>query len=309
MKKNYFLVFLFIILILNFSCKKPDIIPAYLILLDEDFKDCIDVTNYNNTHEQNYDEKELAAIKQQNFRDVLVSLNGTMLGYFPLPCTIPLLPNYSGRNNIRVIPCVRTPNTSTTTLPYHFVTPVEQFFEMEKEGEYRLSDFKLKYMPSVDFPVLETFKQSTAFSPRLPAYPTKIEISYDEELDKDIGKIALVDSATYFDVVTSYFPLLGRGERQFWEISYKSINGQMTTYLNFEKNISGITVQPMMVYPSTQGVWKKTYIDITDIVMQASSIAPQVSVRLQITGIREKESLDSYFYFENIKLITMNAPY
>jgi hypothetical protein len=311
MKKNYSLIFLFLFLVLNFSCRKPDITPAYLILSDKDFIDCIDVSDFNITHDQNYDPKELDAIKQQRFKDVLVSLNGKELGYWQLPCKIPLLPNYSGNNNIRIIPCVRLINTTTTTIQYHFVTPIEQFFEMKKEGEYRLSDFKLKYIPSVEFPVLETFTQSTDFKPRADSlYAAAIEIVYDKELKKDIGRIVLFDTVKFFDVVTSYFPLLGKGERQFWEISYKSINGEMTTHLNFEKTISGITHQDMMVLPSTEGVWKKAYINITDIIMQVSSTAPQVSVRLEITGLRNNASLDtSYFYFENIKLITMDAPY
>ncbi|MCL2245550.1 MAG: hypothetical protein FWC10_00315 [Lentimicrobiaceae bacterium] len=309
MKNYYLLIFLSIVLILNFSCKKPDITPAYLILSEEDFKDCIDVSNFNNTHDQNYDQNELDAIRQQKFTDVLVSLNGKELGYWNLPCKIPLLPNYSDSNNIRIIPCVRIPHTSTTTTQYHFVTPYEKFFAMNKEGEYQVSDIKLKYVSSVDFSILETFTQSTDFSPRDSTYPATIQIVHDDELNKNIGKLVLADSDVYFDIVTPYFTLLGQNERQFWEISYKSVNGRMTTYLGFENTITGQTSQSMVILPSTQGVWKKIYINITDIVMQASYTASKVSTRLQITGIRDSVSRDSEFYFENIKLITMDAPY
>ena len=313
MKNNYHLIFLFVILLLNFSCNKPDITPAYLILSDEDFQDCIDVSDYNNVHDHNYDTKELDAIKQQNFTDVLVSLNGKELGYWQLPCTIPLLPDFSGKNNFRIIPCVRTQNTTETTLQYHFITPLDTIFSfMKKEEKYQISGFKLKYVPSVDFQVLETFTQSTDFSPYAEnEFPAAIEIFYDKDLQKDIGKISLSDSASavFFDVVTSYFLLQGQGKRYFWEISYKIDNGQMNTHLNYQNTITGITYQDMMVFPSTRGVWKKAYIDITEKIRQASNIAPQVSTRLRISGFRDKEHLDAYFDFENIKLITMDAPY
>jgi hypothetical protein len=308
MKKNYPFILIFIISILNYSCPKP-VTPAFLIITEKDFEDCIDVSDFNSTHDKNYEPLELDAVKQQKFSDVWVSLNGKDLAPWQLPCTIPLLPDYSGTNYIRVIPCVRTPNTTTTTLQYYFVTPVEQFIEMREEGEYHLSAFKVKYVPSVDFPVLETFMQSTDFKPFLDINPTSIEIYHDDTLQKNIGKITLTDSVKFFDIVTSYFILKGKDERQFWEIKYKSDNGQMVMQLGFENTISGITHYDVMVFPSTHGVWKKAYMDITDIIRQASNIAPQLSVRLRITGIRDKANSKSEFYFENIKLITMYAPY
>jgi len=308
MKKINLFIFSLIFIALNFSCKEK-ISPVFLILSEEDFADCIDVSDFNSTHAQNYDTKELEAIKQQNFSDVLVSLNGFQLGYWKLPCTIPLLPNYSDRNYVRVIPCVRTPHLTLTTVQYHFVTPIEEFFDMTPGGEYRLSNKKLKYLQSVEFPILETFSQSTLFGPRDSIHPVTIQIVYDNDLKKDIGKISLSGNELFFDIATSYFTLLGRGERQFWEISYKTTNGQMITHLNFESDIVGNYNRDMAVLPSTKGNWKKIYIDIADVVMQVSYTAPQISVRLNITGLKEKENQDAEFYFENIKLITMMAPY
>ena len=311
MKNNYPFLCLCVILMLNCTCSQPDITPAFLVLSVEDFKDCIDVSDYNRVHETNYDQKELATIKQQNFTDVLVSLNGKELGYWSLPCRIPLLPNYNDRNNIRIIPCVRTPNTVITTIQYHFITPIDQFFEMEREKEYRFPDLKLEYVPSVDFLVLETFTQSTDFSPRdKNEFPAAMEIIYDEDLKQDIGRILLSDSSSvFFDVVTPYMPLQGEGKRYFWEFSYKIINGRITTHLSFENTISGIINQDLMLFSSTQGGWRKAYIDITEWIMQASNVASQVSTRLRITGTRTNASIDSYYCFENIKLISMDAPY
>jgi len=311
MKKNYPFFFLFFVLIINCSCPSTDMTPAYLILSIENFEGCLDVSNYNNTHEQQYDQKKLDAIMQQNFTDVCVSLNGSLLGYWPLPCTIPLRPDYTNKNNIRIIPCVRTPNTTTTTLQYLFVTPIDiEYNTMEREREYRLSNIQVQYVPSVDFPVLETFELSTDFKPNFPnLFPATIQIIPDEDLNKNIGSIILTDTAVFFDIVTSYFLLQGKGQRQFWEISYKTVNGQMVTILGYENTITGITHQDMIVLPSTEGVWKKLYVDITDRIMQASNIASQISTCLRITGTRNKTDIASEYYFENIKLITMDAPY
>jgi hypothetical protein len=196
-------------------------------------------------------------------------------------------------------------------MEYLFVSPLSQIFEsLEKGSECKFSEIKFEYVQSVAFPVLETFIQSSKFSPRDSVkHKTPMVIVFDDSLRKNIGKVSLGSSEVYFDLVTSYNTLYGKGERQFWEISYKSYNGQMNTYINFESTLSGVTLQNMAVLPSTKGEWKKIYIDITDIIRQACNIATQVSVRLGISGSRINEDLDAYFHFEYVKLITMSAPY
>jgi len=307
MKKCIILFFFTFFVFLFFSCKK-DITPAYLLLTVEDFADCVNVDNFNETHGQTYDEIKLAAIQQHVFKDVLVTLNGKDLGYWQLPCRVPLLPNYSAKNYVRILPCVRVPYLSLKTIPYYFLSPLEQFFEMEREGVYKLSDFKLEYVPSVAFPILETFSQTTLFKPNDTIFPTPMEIFYDAERGKNVGKIALKDTIDFFNVVSPYFYLRGYGVRQFWEIYYKCDSGEIITYLNFQNAATGVPQQDMIVFPATS-TWKKAYIDITDIVTWACGPADRISVRLGIRGYPSQNAKKSYFYFDNVKVITMSAPY
>lgn len=303
MKKSYLFFFFLVIVFLNFSCKKPDITPAYLLLSEEDFQNCINTDNFNKLHETDYNKEELNVIKQQNFTEVLISLRGQSLGYWHLPCRIPLLPDYSQKNNIQVIPCVRTFNTSSTATPYYFLSPVEQFFDMEKEGEYKLSDLKFEYVQSIAFPVLETFSQSTVFKPRNDTIdPVSMEVHSGE------GRIVLTDSVDFFNVVTPYFYLRGQGMRQFWEMEYKCETGEMVAYLEFQNTITGIHNQDMIVFPATTN-WKKAYIDLTDVVSWACGTASRVSVRLGIKGYPAVNAQNATFRFKYVKVITMSAPY
>jgi len=306
MKKCYFLLFLFISIFLYFSCRKTEITPAYLSVSIEDLQNCINVENFNDVHGTNYDKEQRDVIKQQNFKDILVSINGTELGYWQLPCKIPLLPNYSGTNNVRITPCVRIVNSiSLTTVQYTFVAPVEQTFNMEREGEYKLSNLKFEYVKGVSFPVLETFAQSTIFQSNDTIDGARMEISYNEELNKYVGKIALDnDSLKYFNVVTPYFPLKGHLVKHFLEMYYKCEGGEMTVSLNFQNTYSGAPPQDLAVLPSSKS-WKKIYVDISEIIDLASGAAEQVSVRLYIQGNRNSNSKNAYFYFGNVKLISM----
>jgi hypothetical protein len=307
MKNCYFLTFLFIFVFLFFSCKKKDITPAFLYLSEKDFEDCIEnnCSKFNNIHNTSYTDAEFQIIRQQNFKDVYVSLNGKALGYWQFPCTIPLLPDYSGENNIRIIPCVRIPNTTITTTQYHFVNPVDRSFTIEKKGELTFHDIILEYNKEVSFSFLETFSQSTNFASIDTVNHCASLIILEEE---SLGEIILNDSLPFFNVVTGYKGLLGQNCRHFWEISYKS-SGEMITYLEFRGSPSGATHQDMIVHPSTNGVWKKVYIDISDIIKLASNGASRLDVRLGMRGLRNADVPTAFFYFEYVKLISMYAPY
>jgi len=312
MKKFYLFFYISVIFLLNFTCQRIE--PAiYLVLTKENFENCIDVSDFNSTHDKDYSEYNLDIISKQSFTDVYVEFRGTSLGYWALPCTIPLRPDYSGINNVMVTPCVRVVRTSLATQKYVFVSPIEWRIENIEAGEtYTFPEPTFKYLPSVDFPILETFEQSTNFTPRDSAFNSSVEI-YIDDSEKKMGRIALEDSAIYFDVVTnSFIKLLGQFETQFWEISYKIDNGTLFTHLNYKDSPLGITYQPLNWYPSTTNIsgnnWKKAYIDITEQVQMASNGAHQLSVRLQMTGLKDDELRNAYFYFEYIKLITIESP-
>ena len=308
MKKCYFFFFFFTIFLLHFSCKKQDITAAYLVLTKEDFEDCVNVDNFNKVHEQVYDSLELASIKQHNFRDVMVSINGTNLGYWQLPCKIPLLPDYSGKNNIRVTPCARVVNTTLTATPYYFVEPIERFFDIEKEEIIEFKNAKFEYVRGVEFPLLETFSQTTSFKPVDTVFTSSMEIHYDAELKKNVGRVLLEDTVNFFNVASKYFYLNSYGSRHFWEMNYKCESGEIHTYLEFKNAVTGVEYQAMIIYPTT-AKWKKTYIDLSQIISQVSGTADRVYVRLGITGYSKSGVSKANFYFDNIKLITMPAPY
>jgi hypothetical protein len=302
MKNCSSLFFLFIIAFLLFSCKKIDA-PAFLVFSEKDFENCIDISNFNADHETNYDDYELKIISQQRFRDVLASLKGENLGYWQVPCRIPLIPDYSGKNNIRIVPCVRITAMTVTTTEYPFVEPVERDFEMKRGGEYSFSDLKFEYSKGVKFPILETFVQSTGFSSLDTVKGAPLEISQSD--GKHIGEILLDDSLVYFNVATDNMVLEDTYRSVFfWEISYKC-DGEMTTYLRFASGIH----QDMIVFPSTRGTWKTAYINVTEILRMASGTASQISVRFGIRGLRLQNSPDAYFHFEYIKLISMPSPF
>jgi len=314
MKKYYFLLFLSLQFFLFFSCRRPDITPAYLIFSAEDFKDCIenDRKKFNEVHGTDFTDTEFEIIRKHNFRDVFVNINGVDLGYWQLPCTIPLKPDYSKKNLIRVFPCVRLINNTLTTTQYNLVKPFYEFVELERETEYYFSDFvsdfkfKFEYVDSVKFPVFETFEQGTRFASIDTIFGAPIEIFHRDD-GKSVGRIVLKDTLNYFKIATDYFKLKAYHRKQFWEITYRC-DEDITTFLHFQKSSGNIT-QDMIGFYATKEVTKIAYIDITEIVRQVAGTDEYVSVRLGISGIRNSDTKTVIFDIENVKLIDMYAPY
>ena len=306
MKKRYYLIFS-IIFLLTFSCKKTEP-PAYLFISDKDFK--INTDNFNKDHLTEYDNEELEAIRQQSFTSVLVSLRGKVLGYWQLPCTIPLLPDYNTENNILVTPCVKTRNLTENTEPYNFLKSEERFLTIEREGVYKFSDFHIdfEYAKNVTFPILETFSQTTSFKPN-PRDTSKIRVPmeiYKNGEGASMGRIALEDTLMFFNVITSYIDLRP-GYRHYWEMDYFCENGEMETYLDIKSPSTANPEFKLLILPATKS-WKKIYIDLSEWVPLIAGSATKVSVGLGIMGKKNSDA-NAYFYFDNVKLISMPAPY
>ena len=309
MKNRYLLFLVFLIVFFNFSCEKiPP--PVYLYLTEEEFTDCLDndLAKFISTHENSEirTDEEFQIIRQHLFRDVWVSINGKSVAPWQLPCLIPLIPQYGKPNYIRVSASVRAPDSELMTKEYLFVTSITQTFEnLEKGDTIRLSPFKLEYVPSVAFPILDAFIQDTKFSPRDTAYNTPMVPTLDKDMKKNIGVISLSKSEPYFDVVTQYQQMPGKGQRQYWEICYRSSNGEMVGYLGFEK----LPQRNVFVLPSTKEKWKKIYFDATPEIYDACATASQINVRLGISGYKVDDSKEATFNFEYIRLVTMTAFY
>ena len=73
------------------SCKRSDLTPAYIVATPEDFEGCIDVSNFNETHDQNFDQDQLTALTRHKFTHVNLYVNNKNLGCWELPCKVPVL--------------------------------------------------------------------------------------------------------------------------------------------------------------------------------------------------------------------------
>lgn len=302
MKQIHLLIILSAIFITFTSCDEPDLTPAYLVITEADFQNCVDVSNFNVLHEQSYDQFQLDAISSHKFKDVWVYVNGKSLGCWELPCKVPILPNYSEPNIIKLVPGIRLNGVSTMIPAYPFLAPFTATYNMDKEGTYYLSEKEVSfsYPEKIGFPLLETFDQSTAFS-SIDADGINIEIANENE--KTIGKISLEDTLKFFDVKSPILLLKGSGNFTFWEMDYKCDNHIYCEL--FIHTISGVTVPISLVSLNpTNGQWKKIYINLTSTLTDYTTTSAIIPIELVMSGNRKSDQSNTYFHFDNLKIIT-----
>ena len=116
-------------------------------------------------------------------------------------------------------------------------------------------------------------------------------------------EICLTDTLKYFDIKSGEYVLKGNNNFTFWEMDYKC-DEHISCGL-FIRTISGrvVPVSLVSLNPS-KGEWRKVYINLTTVLANYTGVNATVPVQLVMTGNRKGDQTDTYFQFDNIKIIT-----
>ena len=288
------------------SCKRVDLTPAYIVITPEDFENCIDVSNFNETHDQNFDQEQLAALTRHKFTHVNVYVNNKNLGCWELPCKVPVLDvDKSDSCTLIMLPAFPMSGMANTISGYPFLNITRQRVLLQKDRVYEVAQNRPKYVYSeyALFPYFETFANSTSFSPA--ASPTQtgltfLPVTYE---DKNVGEIVLNDAAGLsFDVQSTTFTVPVGSYRVVLEIRYKTegkmdISAKMSgAYYPYKwYSVGGINASP--------DEWKTIHFDLTNTINSnygSSGISTDFSLMLSGVG---KKGQDTHFYIDDIKVV------
>lgn len=298
------LVVVLITLLLS-GCNDVDLTPVFLEITSEDVENCIDVSQFNQQHEMSYDNGQLSVIKAQSFKDFWIYVDGQNLGCWEVPCRIPVVPNYSDSSTVLIYPAVRLNGLSTTLPLYPFVKPYVKKFLFEREAVYTFEDpITFEYSADVEFPMIETFEQSSPFSCVDTMLGVPMTIT---EIDgRTVGHVALLDSnSQFFDLQTPYCQLPCRGTSCFWEMDFMCDN-EVTAEIAFLTTTNTIRYEPLVVLRHTDGKWKSVSINLTQMLGSHSPTAGKMYVRLMIHSAQKDDS-PTHFYFDNLRIVTFKV--
>ncbi|MBP5496248.1 MAG: hypothetical protein J6X98_03665 [Bacteroidales bacterium] len=296
MKRYIYLIISALLISMSFhSCKEPDLTPVYLHITLQDLENCIDVSDFNATHDQNFDQEQLEALKRHRFTHVNVYVDNKNLGCWELPCKVPVLDvNSNDTSTLILIPAIPISGMSNTIWGYPFLNICRQKVILQKGTTYEVGQTPPTYVYSeyARFPFFETFSNSSSFTSTDTAHDalTFVPVSYE---GRNVGEIVLSDS-TYqsFDVSSSKFVAPVGSYRVMLEITYKTdVNVDISMKMSSAYN-------PHMAYSiggfkASPNVWKTIHFDLANTINtyhSGSGSATEVNLILSAAGEKGKVS-------------------
>ena len=209
MKKSVYFLLLWAVIIAA-SCKQPNLTPAYILITPEDINNCVDVSNFNETHSTSYDEEQLSAFQQHTFTHMNVYVNGKNLGCWEVPCKVPVLDmNGMDTASVVILPAFRMTGMTNTVMGYPFFNVLMKKMVLKPGETYDFSNDPLsfRYSSYAICPYLETFINSSSFT----ALDTSHSITFVpcQHDGRSVGAISMTTD-DYFDVATPYITLPAR---------------------------------------------------------------------------------------------------
>ena len=290
------------LILLFCGCKQPNLTPAYLEITYNDINNCVDMSNFNETHSVNYDAEQLAAFQQHNFTHVNVYVNGKNLGCWQVPCKVPILDvSAEDTSNVVILPAFRKTGMTTTIQGYPFFNILQKRLLLKPGETYNLANDPLQfiYSPSALCPYLETFSNSSSFTPSDTSNPITFRPTIHD--GRSVGAITMTTD-TSFDVASIPISLPARNYYVYLEITYK-IDSNMELGMKISTAQHPNTVHPLGGMYSTDGKWKTIYFELESLLQNYHYTAGNITnATIILSGIGERNK-NTNFYIDNIKII------
>jgi len=282
-KYLYFVLFALCFL-LFVSCHKEAPVPAYISI------DTFTLTTNYSTEGSN----------AHKIVDAWIDVDGQSLGAFEMPCTVPAL--FSGPHTITVWPGVKENGISTTRIHYPFYNTYAISTTLTQGNILKINP-TTSYTSYSKFPYIQDFEGGTGMldttgtdtSMQIVHYPNPAVFEGNGS-----GMVVLTgNKSTYYGVTNSKFALPNTPSI-FLEMNYNCNTEFHVGVVAYDasSNYLGEMIA-LNLRPTTTG-WNKVYVNLNDAVISFSAVKYAIFFSMQ------KTSDPSYFYLDNVKLITHN---
>lgn len=282
--KKLLILFLLLFTYFFFGCTKLDPkieVPSY-----------IEINNYNVAYTTTYNNGG-PGTTHQKFNDVLVYANNQPLGFYPIPCKIPVLSD--GPTNIMIKPVIKTNGVSSVKTDY----PLMRFYSVSpdlKRGEKTEITPVFDYYSGVVFRWTENFENNgisiVGNSPGDTCFKKvaseKFEGNYALQIALNSNFDCTLKSSTGYYLPASSTDI-------FLELNYKADQ-------SFEVGVIGGTNDMRSIGGvNASSGWNKIYMYLTPAVSQPP-FYPSYSVYFYVQ--KNNDLINPKIYIDNIKLIS-----
>lgn len=231
--------------------------------------------------------------------DVWISVDGDLLGVFPLPAVIPLLAS-SDSTSIQVTAGIRNNGAINNPIIYPFLRPIT-YTEKLVPGETISRSPTFTYFENLEIPILETFENGTIFTVDLDEdFDTGIEITDEcvrSGLNAAVLKMDLTNPAIGISSDIGFDPSLIDADIAFLEMDYKN---DINFFVGIIREENGNVFPEFKIELRPQEDWNKIYLDFSNELAPASLLSYRVII---VSEIIENEQDSASIFIDNLRLI------
>ncbi len=280
-----FLFLLIIALMMMCSCNiinPPETIPAY-----------IEVDSFSVYTKSDGSQGSSSS----NIADVWVTVDGNFLSGYQLGTKVPVL--YNGTHDVTLRAGILLNGIDGTRVPYGVFQPFDTTINLIAGQIHKIIP-RVTYYSYTHFPLIEDFDHSSFFFKADSTSDTTLTIVTDtNSIDHNSGGVFLDGNHPFFECTTiDSFNLPGGTVPTYIELNYKC-NNEFTVGVSANTQLGPITAYDLLNIRSTD-VWKKIYINLTPIVLQAQHA---IDWRIYIKATKADGQTTASLYFDNIKLV------
>ena len=284
-------LFLILITLLLFSCKKEDLTPAWLVINE------IQLQTDEGTEGPN----------SNAITDAWIYLDNVPFGVYSLPAKIPVLEE--GEHELIIYAGIKENGISATRVRYPFYTRYDAKVNFVKNQETTITPLVF-YKSNVQFELKEDFEDVGVDFEKDAISDTNIVIitnaDYPEivKYGNNCGKIELSESDSIYKGFTNTTMNLPKNKDVFLEIDYMNTNSLATNII--AKNSGGTAEHPPVFILNKQDptsmVWKKIYINLKE---DVSSEINATSYELYLLALLDPDNTAGVIYLDNIKVLRL----
>jgi hypothetical protein len=280
-KKKLFLPFAFACFLQALSCNiinPAEPIPAYVHI------DSFSVFTDAATQGSN----------SSNITDAWVYVDGTIIGAFQLPATIPVL--QSGSHTLTIHPGILIDGIASTRTSYPYYTAFDTIVNFESRQTIHAFP-KVTYIPSANLTHIEDFDHLLNLKVTANSDTTITAVQDANSLEGKSGAVFLDDAHSYFECAWKDSFLLPLGKPVYVELNYKTTDEftvGITAYTS-----SGIYTEDIVVFRASTA-WKKQYINLQPVIENSISAT---GYKIYIKASKNASFSTASLYFDNIKIV------
>lgn len=236
------------------------------------------------------------------FRHAAVYVGGELLGYFELPCNVPVLK--FGEQSVTVAPVIMDGGRMLAKVIYPFVKDYQKTFQLESGNTYEINP-ETSYNENVIFKYVEDFESASI---RIKNDETSLSTIH-QVLHNDPGKSGYKgvvnltkQDSTWLGMSFNEIVLPKAGKPVYMEIDYRTQVNVSTGMIAYKSDLSS-SINPnvrLNAQTSENWEWKKIYIDLTEI---ASYTFDAQYFEYYMSAVLPSDMDEATIELDNIKII------